>query len=145
MLFVHNHTVLFGASIRAPIYRHIRLFQPVHRHVPAINPVRPGRGQEHDHISHFFRRPQPAHRKAAAHVVGEVDRVGDPIAVAGDAITIVGDHGNTFFYKHGVSNVKVGEQSQEPEIRTSGSASGSPHLHFGVKHGNPLDLIGQHG
>ena len=64
---------------------------------------------------------------------------------AGDAITIVGDHGNTFFYKHGVSSVKVGERVHEGQkIGTSGSASGSAHLHFGVKHGNPLDLIGQH-
>ena len=64
---------------------------------------------------------------------------------AGDAITIVGDHGNTYFYKHGVSNVKVGERVHKGQkIGTSGSASGSAHLHFGVKHGNPLDLIGQH-
>jgi murein DD-endopeptidase MepM/ murein hydrolase activator NlpD len=64
---------------------------------------------------------------------------------AGDAITIVGDHGNTFFYKHGVSSVKVGERVHKGQkIGTSGSASGSAHLHFGVKHGNPLDLIGQH-
>ncbi|HEX6618300.1 MAG TPA: peptidoglycan DD-metalloendopeptidase family protein, partial [Solirubrobacteraceae bacterium] len=65
---------------------------------------------------------------------------------AGDAITIVGDHGNAFFYKHGVSSVKVGERVHKGQkIGTSGSASGSAHLHFGVKHGNPLDLIGQHG
>ena len=64
---------------------------------------------------------------------------------AGDAITIVGDHGNTFFYKHGVSSVKVGERVHKGQkIGTSGSASGSAHLHFGVEHGNPLDLIGQH-
>ncbi len=64
---------------------------------------------------------------------------------AGDAITIVGDHGNSFFYKHGVSSVKVGQRVHKgQQIGTSGSASGSPHLHFGVKHGNPLDLIGQH-
>ncbi|MGZ6671838.1 MAG: peptidoglycan DD-metalloendopeptidase family protein [Solirubrobacteraceae bacterium] len=64
---------------------------------------------------------------------------------AGDAITIVGDHGNTFFYKHGVSSVKVGQRVHKgQQIGTSGSASGSAHLHFGVEHGNPLDLIGQH-
>jgi murein DD-endopeptidase MepM/ murein hydrolase activator NlpD len=64
---------------------------------------------------------------------------------AGDAITIVGDSGNSFFYKHGVSSVKVGERVHKGQkIGTSGSASGSAHLHFGVKHGNPLDLIGQH-
>jgi murein DD-endopeptidase MepM/ murein hydrolase activator NlpD len=64
---------------------------------------------------------------------------------AGDAITIVGDGGNSFFYKHGVSSVKVGERVHKGQrIGTSGSASGSAHLHFGVKHGNPLDLIGQH-
>ena len=64
---------------------------------------------------------------------------------AGDAITIVGDHGNTFFYKHGVSSVKVGERVHKGQkIGTSGSASGSAHLHFGVEHGNPLDLINQH-
>jgi murein DD-endopeptidase MepM/ murein hydrolase activator NlpD len=65
---------------------------------------------------------------------------------AGDAITIVGDGGNSFFYKHGVSSVKVGERVHKGQrIGTSGSASGSAHLHFGTKHGNPLDLIGQHG
>ena len=64
---------------------------------------------------------------------------------AGDAITIVGDRGNTFFYKHGVSSVRVGERVHKGQkIGTSGSASGSAHLHFGVKHGNPLDLINQH-
>ena len=64
---------------------------------------------------------------------------------AGDAITIVGDGGNSFFYKHGVSSVRVGERVHKGQkIGTSGSASGSSHLHFGVKHGNPLDLIGQH-
>jgi hypothetical protein len=42
---------------------------------------------------------------------------------AGDAITIVGDHGNTFFYKHGVSNVKVGDGCTRPKIGTSGSAA----------------------
>jgi murein DD-endopeptidase MepM/ murein hydrolase activator NlpD len=64
---------------------------------------------------------------------------------AGDAITIVGDHGNTFFYKHGVSSVKVGERVHKGQtIGTSGSASGSPHLHFGVKHGDPRNLINQH-
>jgi murein DD-endopeptidase MepM/ murein hydrolase activator NlpD len=64
---------------------------------------------------------------------------------AGDAITIVGDGGNSFFYKHGVSSVKVGDRVHKGQrIGTSGSASGSAHLHFGVKHGNPLDLIGQH-
>jgi murein DD-endopeptidase MepM/ murein hydrolase activator NlpD len=64
---------------------------------------------------------------------------------AGDGITIVGDGGNSYFYKHGVSSVKVGERVHKGQrIGTSGSASGSPHLHFAVKHGNPLDLIGQH-
>jgi murein DD-endopeptidase MepM/ murein hydrolase activator NlpD len=64
---------------------------------------------------------------------------------AGDGITIVGDGGNAYFYKHGVSSVKVGERVHKGQkIGTSGSASGSPHLHFAVKHGNPLDLIGQH-
>ena len=64
---------------------------------------------------------------------------------AGDGITIVGDHGNSYFYKHGVSSVKVGERVHKGQkIGTSGSASGSAHLHFAVKHGNPLDLIGQH-
>jgi murein DD-endopeptidase MepM/ murein hydrolase activator NlpD len=64
---------------------------------------------------------------------------------AGDAITIVGDHGNTFWYKHGVSSVKVGQRLQKGQkIGSTGSASGSPHLHFAVEHGNPLDLIGQH-
>lgn len=63
---------------------------------------------------------------------------------AGDAITIVGDHGNTFFYKHGVSSVKVGQRVHKGQkIGTSGSASGSPHLHFGVKHDDPRDLIKQ--
>ena len=33
----------------------------------------------------------------------------------------VGDHGNTFFYKHGVSNVKVGERVHKGQkIGTSG-------------------------
>ena len=64
---------------------------------------------------------------------------------AGDGITIVGDGGNAYFYKHGVSSVKVGERVHKGQkIGTSGSASGSAHLHFAVKHGNPLDLIGQH-
>jgi murein DD-endopeptidase MepM/ murein hydrolase activator NlpD len=41
--------------------------------------------------------------------------------------------------------VKVGDRVRKGQkISTSGSASGSPHLHFGVEHGNPLDLIGQH-
>jgi murein DD-endopeptidase MepM/ murein hydrolase activator NlpD len=65
---------------------------------------------------------------------------------AGDGITIVGDRGNSYFYKHGVSSVKVGERVHKGQkIGTSGSASGSAHLHFAVEHGNPLDLIGQHG
>jgi murein DD-endopeptidase MepM/ murein hydrolase activator NlpD len=64
---------------------------------------------------------------------------------AGDAITIAGDNGNTYFYKHGVSSVKVGQRVHRgQQIGTSGSASGSPHLHLGVKHGDPRDLIGQH-
>ena len=64
---------------------------------------------------------------------------------AGDGITIVGDRGNSYFYKHGVSSVKVGERVHKGQkIGTSGSASGSAHLHFAVEHGNPLDLIGQH-
>jgi murein DD-endopeptidase MepM/ murein hydrolase activator NlpD len=64
---------------------------------------------------------------------------------AGDAITIVGDHGNTFWYKHGVSSVKVGQRVHKGQkIGSTGSASGSPHLHFAVEHGNPLDLINQH-
>jgi murein DD-endopeptidase MepM/ murein hydrolase activator NlpD len=64
---------------------------------------------------------------------------------AGDAITIVGDHGNSFFYKHGVSSVKVGQRVHKGQkIGTSGSASGVPHLHFGIKHGDPRDLIHQH-
>jgi murein DD-endopeptidase MepM/ murein hydrolase activator NlpD len=64
---------------------------------------------------------------------------------AGDAITIVGDHGNSFFYKHGVSNVKVGQRVHKGQkIGTSGSAVGVPHLHFGIKHGDPRDLIHQH-
>jgi murein DD-endopeptidase MepM/ murein hydrolase activator NlpD len=64
---------------------------------------------------------------------------------AGDAITILGDHGNTFWYKHGVSSVKVGQRVHKGQkIGTSGSASGSPHLHFAVKQGNPLEVIGQH-
>ena len=64
---------------------------------------------------------------------------------AGDAITIVGDHGNSYFYKHGVASVKVGDRVHKGQkIGTSGSASGSPHLHFAVRHGNPLDVIGQH-
>ncbi len=64
---------------------------------------------------------------------------------AGDAITIVGDHGNSFFYKHGVSSVKVGQRVHKGQkIGTSGSASGVAHLHFGVKHDDPRNLINQH-
>jgi murein DD-endopeptidase MepM/ murein hydrolase activator NlpD len=64
---------------------------------------------------------------------------------AGDAITIVGDHGNSFFYKHGVSNVKSGQRVHKGQkIGTSGSAVGVPHLHFGIKHGDPRALIHQH-
>ena len=44
-----------------------------------------------------------------------------------------------------MSSVKVGERVHKGQkIGTSGSASGSAHLHFGVEHGNPLDLIDQH-
>ena len=38
--------------------------------------------------------------------------------------------------------MKVGERVHKGKrIGTSGSASGSAHLHFAVEHGNPLDLM----
>lgn len=63
---------------------------------------------------------------------------------AGDAITIRGDSGNAYFYKHGVASVKAGDRVKRGQkIGTSGSASGSPHLHLGVQQGDPRTIIGQ--
>jgi murein DD-endopeptidase MepM/ murein hydrolase activator NlpD len=63
---------------------------------------------------------------------------------AGDAITIQGDRGNAYFYKHGVASVTAGQRVRRGQvIGTSGSASGSPHLHLGIRKGDPRDIIGQ--
>jgi murein DD-endopeptidase MepM/ murein hydrolase activator NlpD len=63
---------------------------------------------------------------------------------AGDGITILGDGGNRYFYKHGVASVKAKQRvSRGQQIGTSGSAAGSPHLHFAVEHGDPRKVIGQ--
>ena len=63
---------------------------------------------------------------------------------AGDQITIQGDHGNAFFYGHGVAQVKEGQRVHRGQvIGTSGSANGVAHLHLGVRKGDPRQLIGQ--
>jgi murein DD-endopeptidase MepM/ murein hydrolase activator NlpD len=63
---------------------------------------------------------------------------------AGDQITIRGDHGNSYFYAHGASSVRVGQRVRRGQtIGTSGSANGVAHLHFGIEHGDPREVIGQ--
>jgi murein DD-endopeptidase MepM/ murein hydrolase activator NlpD len=63
---------------------------------------------------------------------------------AGDQITIRGDHGNSYFYAHGASSVKAGDRVRRGQsLGTTGSANGVPHLHFGVQHGDPRQIIGQ--
>jgi murein DD-endopeptidase MepM/ murein hydrolase activator NlpD len=63
---------------------------------------------------------------------------------AGDQITIRGDHGNSYFYAHGASSVKAGQRVRRGQsLGTTGSANGVPHLHFGVQHGDPRQIIGQ--
>jgi murein DD-endopeptidase MepM/ murein hydrolase activator NlpD len=63
---------------------------------------------------------------------------------AGDQITIRGDHGNSYFYAHGASSVQAGQRVRRGQsIGTTGSANGVPHLHFGVQHGDPRQIIGQ--
>lgn len=79
---------------------------------------------------------------------GEVVKVSrhaqDGSRFAGDAITIRGDRGNSYFYKHGVASVRVGQRVKRGQvIGTTGSASGSPHLHLGFMKGDPLRIIGQ--
>jgi hypothetical protein len=62
---------------------------------------------------------------------------------AGFQVTL-GNNKNAYFYAH-LSNVKVkaGQRVRKGQIiGYSGSANGVPHLHFGVEHGNPLDLLG---
>jgi murein DD-endopeptidase MepM/ murein hydrolase activator NlpD len=61
---------------------------------------------------------------------------------AGDGITIRGADGNMYFYKHGVAGVHAGQKIRDGQvIGTTGSASGSPHLHFAVKKGDPRKII----
>jgi murein DD-endopeptidase MepM/ murein hydrolase activator NlpD len=63
---------------------------------------------------------------------------------AGDQITIRGDHGNSYFYAHGASSVQAGQRVHRGQtIGITGSANGVPHLHFGVEHGDPRQIIGQ--
>jgi murein DD-endopeptidase MepM/ murein hydrolase activator NlpD len=63
---------------------------------------------------------------------------------AGDQITLRGDRGNSWFYGHGIAGVTVGQRVRRGQpIGTSGSANGVAHLHFGVRTGDPRQLIGQ--
>ena len=78
-------------------------------------------------------------------VVTKVSRhAQDGSRFAGDAITIKGERGNAYFYKHGVASVSVGQTVRRGQvIGTSGSANGSPHLHLGFMKGNPVQIIGE--
>jgi murein DD-endopeptidase MepM/ murein hydrolase activator NlpD len=69
---------------------------------------------------------------AASGVVISVTRhAQDGSRFAGDGITIRTDDGNQLFYKHGVATVKQGQRVQAGDVLgTTGSANGSPHLHF---------------
>lgn len=62
---------------------------------------------------------------------------------AGSQVTVKGDSGQGYFYAHlaGV-NVRQGQKvGQAHQIGTSGVANGSPHLHLGFEHGDPLEFI----
>lgn len=60
---------------------------------------------------------------------------------AGDQITIQGSD-NSFFYAHGVASVHAGQKvTKGQQIGTSGSANGVAHLHLGILHGDPRNLL----
>src|SRR5215211_5783036 len=67
--------------VRPTIERRMRLLQTIHRDIAAVEPVSPWLRGEHDHISDFLGGAEPAHRKTMAHVIVEILRVGEPIAV----------------------------------------------------------------
>src|SRR5215467_4692618 len=64
----------------------IGLLQPVDSDVPAVDPVRAGRGGEDNDIGYFLSGAQPAHRKAVANVIIEIVRTGRAVTVPAVAL-----------------------------------------------------------
>lgn len=89
----------------------------------------------------------PVGSKVLAVVDGTITKIrvrpNDNSRYAGTQVTLEGRN-NTFFYTHLTeATVKVGQKVKRGQmIGHSGSANGSPHLHFGQEHGDPTKLIG---
>ena len=64
----------------------MRLFEPVDRHVAAIDPVPPRRRCENDDVRNFLGGAEAAHRKAVADIVGIVLRMGEAVAIPAIAV-----------------------------------------------------------
>src|SRR5438067_12502403 len=71
---------------RPAIERRVRLLQPVDRDVAAIDPMGSRRGKKDDDVGHLLGRAEAAHRKAVPHVIVEIVRMGDPVAIPAVAV-----------------------------------------------------------
>src|SRR5215831_11269952 len=72
--------------VRTAVERRMRLLQTIYRKIAAVDPVGPWRGGEHDHIRDLLGGAEPTHRKAVPHVVVEIFRIGEAVAVPAIAI-----------------------------------------------------------
>lgn len=59
----------------------MRLFQPIDRYIPAVDPMGARRRQKRDDVGDLVDGAEPAHRKTVANVILEIFRVGEPVAV----------------------------------------------------------------
>src|SRR3954451_21738116 len=92
------------------VERRMRLLQTIHRNIAAVDPVSARRRGEHDHISNFLGGAEPAHRKTMAHVIVEVLRVGEPVAVPAVTLDQYRARGD------GVDANTVGHELQRPTL-----------------------------
>ena len=64
----------------------MRLLQPFHGNVAAVDPIGARRGDKCDHIGDLLGGAEAAHRKAVADIVGIVFRIGEAVAIPGIAV-----------------------------------------------------------
>ena len=71
---------------RPAVERCMRLLQTVYGYVAPVDPVGARRCEEHDYIGNLLGGAEPAHRKTVAHLVVEIVRIGEAVAVPAIAL-----------------------------------------------------------
>src|SRR5215471_13349359 len=88
----------------------VRLLQPIDRDVAAIDPMGARRGQKDDDVGYLLGRAEPVYRKAVPHVIVEIVRRGDPVAIP----TVAGDQDRS--RRDGIDAHPMGHEFERPAL-----------------------------